>query len=278
VIARVAISERCRPGGEVNEDYLAFLEAGAGGIGLVERNFGSGHDPEALFHFIESGLKATTAEPAIETILPPTGVATPANVGERLGELARSVRRFAVFDPLAVVVGSGPAGPLDPDEARDLLVTALQQVTRTAARLHPRGIPLGLDISADDALVASVPDAEELIDEVGEPGLRIVLRADRVLGDEQDIEDAIASADRIGCVRIPVSLLGKDSSAALGELAKLIAGLTAARYQGFYELVPEGAPESIPTARLGEAVRRLSRLHDEAQSRNAEGVHGVQQS
>ncbi|MBS1861404.1 MAG: TIM barrel protein [Actinobacteria bacterium] len=263
MIPRIAISERCRPGANVNEDYLALVEAGAGGIGLSERSFAAGRDPEALFHFIESGLKATTVEPAIATILPASPGEDPVDPAERIAAIAHSLRRFAVFDPHAVVIGSGalPAGA-SVAEAWELLADGVRQLARTARGLHPRGVPLGIAPGDGDSLVRTPADAARLIDAAGEPAVRIVVAAGA--GGEASLAEAIASAPRIGCVRVSLSLLDAEPGPD-GSIGALISGLTASGYRGWYELTP-GAEEAPPAAaELADAVVRLAALHEEAQ-------------
>ncbi|MBS1881354.1 MAG: TIM barrel protein [Actinobacteria bacterium] len=264
MIPRIAISERCRPGANVNEDYLAFVEAGAGGIGLSERSFADGRDPEALFHFIESGLKATTVEPALATILPVGPGEDPAGPAERIAVIAHSLRRFAVFDPHALVVGSGAApARASAEEAWELLADGVRQLARTARGLHPRGVPLGIAPGDGDSLVRTPADAARLIDAAGEPGVRIVAVAGA--GGEASLAEAIASAARIGCVRISLSLLDAEPGPD-GSIGALISGLTAGGYRGWYELTPGSAEEARPApAELADAVVRLTALHQEAQ-------------
>ena len=155
-----------------DEDLEAFRAGGAEGIGVAEAKLPEdGDDREALAKFRASGLQATVCLPSLLSILPLPDFPGPDDPAERIDGLAASIRRLARFEPVTVLCLTGPAGDRDPAEARRIAVEGLRELAGVA---REEGVSLALEpIHASYAerftLVDTIPDALDLLEEVGEP-------------------------------------------------------------------------------------------------------------
>jgi sugar phosphate isomerase/epimerase len=157
------------------DDLRTYAAAGVDGIGVWELKLGDGPDDDALERFAESGLGSATAVPAVPSILPLPLLPGPADPTQRIASLCASVHRLAAFAPAAVLCFTGPAGGLDPDEARATVVDGLRIVAAEAARA---GVKLALEPFQREGIENwSIPntlaDAADLIEEVGSEAIGI---------------------------------------------------------------------------------------------------------
>jgi sugar phosphate isomerase/epimerase len=179
VIERFAVAEVTGPHLTFVEDIRVYLEAEVGGMGVWEYKLGRGGDAALLDDFRASGLRATLAVPRVWSILPDRLCPGPDAAADRIDLMCASVRRLAPLDPVAIGVHTGPVGRGDVRQARQTIVTGLRKLARTAATLHPAGIDIAIEPVAPELgrgdPVTSLPSAADLIDEVGEPNLKIVV-------------------------------------------------------------------------------------------------------
>jgi sugar phosphate isomerase/epimerase len=174
---RFSVSEITTMRLSFDEDLAAYREAGAEGIGIW--NFKLGDDPskdaEAAAKLRDSGLKATTCSPGTLSIYP-VPFPGPQDPEERTRELCATIERFARFGPDTVLCLTGHPGDTPAAEARRVVVEGLRRAAKTAAE---HGIALGLEplhreVYGHWSMIYSIPETIELIDEVGEPNLRLL--------------------------------------------------------------------------------------------------------
>jgi len=157
------------------EDLVSYREAGADGIGLWEFKLPEGPDEEAVRKLKESGLPATVCIPATLSPLPVT-FPGPTDPEERIEGLCAAIRRFAPFEPLAVLCLTGDRGQLGHEEARAIVVGGLRRAAKVCAEY---GITLGLEplhreIYADWTTITTIPETISMIDEIDEPNVKVL--------------------------------------------------------------------------------------------------------
>ena len=194
---RFSISAVSTLAASLGEDLDAYAAAGVDGIGIWELKLPPGDDAESLARVRGSGLEVTNCVPAIPSILPLPLIEGPVEPRERIEAICASIRRLAPFEPQSVVVLTGPAGDLDPAEARRTVAEGLRRIGREALAA---GVRVGLEpmqrLGAGDWTIAtSIPEALELLDEVGEPALGVTFDVWHLWNTEtlhDDIRDHVA--------------------------------------------------------------------------------------
>jgi sugar phosphate isomerase/epimerase len=159
------------------DDVRTYAAAGLDGIGIWEMKLGDGpdsHDTDAaaLETFTASGLGASTAVPAVPSILPLPLLPGPDDPRERTDAILASLHRLAAFGPSAVLCLTGPPGDRDPEEARGAVVDALREI---AAEARSAGVRIALEPFQREgienwSLINTIGDAAALIDDAGESG------------------------------------------------------------------------------------------------------------
>ena len=264
---RFAVSEFSTLNLGYYEDLAAYAAGGAEGIGLAEAKLPEGQDSESLRKLRESGLTATICLPTTLSVLPMPPFPGPEDPQERIESLCASVRRLAPFEPVTLLVLTGPAGDRDPAEARKIAVEGLREVARTA---REAGVPVALEpihASARDefTMVDTIPDAVALVEEVGEP--MGVLFDTWHLWDTPNVLDHIrAEAHRFPAVHVNdwrAETRGWDDRALPGEgvmdLPAIFAALEDGGFDGWFELEvfsTETYPDSLLKLEPAELVRR----------------------
>jgi sugar phosphate isomerase/epimerase len=264
---RFSVSEFSTLNRTFEEDLDAFVAGGAEGIGLAEMKLPDGRDDESLARLRESGLQATICLPATFSVLPLPAFPGPETPEERVASLCASVRRFAPFEPVTVLCLTGPAGDLDPAEARRIAVEGLREVARTGNELGVHVVLEPIHVSARDefTLVATIPEAAELVEDVGEPmGVHFDTWH---LWDTPDVLDHIREhAREFRAVHVNdwrAETRGWDDRALPGEgimnLPAIFGALEAGGFDGWYDLEVfsgEGYPDSLLALEPIELVRR----------------------
>lgn len=264
---RFAVSEFSTLNLGFDEDLAAYAAGGAEGIGLAEAKLPEGEDAESLGKLRESGLTVTICLPTLLSVLPMPPFPGPEDPEERVESLCASVRRLAAFDPVTLLVLTGPAGDRDPEEARKIALEGLREVARTAREV---GVPIALEpihASARDdfTIVDTIPDAVALAEEVGEP-LGILFDTWH-LWDTPDVLDHVRSeAHRFPAVHINdwrAETRGWDDRAVPGEgvmdLPAIFGALEDGGFDGWFELEvfsAETYPDSLLRLDPAELVRR----------------------
>jgi sugar phosphate isomerase/epimerase len=136
--------------------------------------------------------------PATLSVLPLPKLPGSEDPARRVDEICAGIRRLALFDPVTVVCLTGPAGEHEPARARELVVEGLRRVARVA---RDSGVTVALEpihasIRDDWTLVSSIPAAIALLEDAGEPGLRVLFDVWH-LGDAPNVlEDIVREAAR----------------------------------------------------------------------------------
>ena len=156
-------------------DLAIYREAGAQGIGIWEFKLPEGQDIDSAAKLRDSGLAATTCIPGTLSIYP-VPFPGPSDPEERTQGLCDAIERFAVFDPAIVLCLTGHPGDTPESEARRVVVEGLRRAARVAGE---HGIVLGLEplhreLYGHWSMLSSIPETLELIEEVGEPSVRLL--------------------------------------------------------------------------------------------------------
>lgn len=280
MIEQFGVAASSLPALTFEQDLAVLVAAEIGGIGIEESALGAGPDAGRLAQFYESGLRATSAVPTLHSIFPvadPSSAVSDADLAERLGKMCSSVRRLAAFDPVAVKVQAGPLCGRSLAEFRALVVHGLRMLARTATKLHPRPFQIALEPVAPEWAVhgwpvTSLSEAAELIDEAGEPNVRIVL--DTWHQADATIEEIARFTNRVVLVEIAERGQGAlyPAAAASAErhamgadgsgCAVIIRSLFEAGYRGWYEMeAPVGSNPDSVTSALAQARSVFREFH-----------------
>lgn len=161
------------PGTTFEEDVELVAAVGADGLGVCEGKLIEGEEGRQAKALVDAGLAASVCIP--ESIAPlPTepDYPGPTDPDERVEAMAESIRRLAIFEPAVIVVLTGSDAGRDPGEARRIIVEGLRQAARVAAEhdieLSLETIPRG---AVDLSTIETIPEAVELIEEIGAPNL-----------------------------------------------------------------------------------------------------------
>ena len=201
-------------------------------------------------------------------MLPLPAFPGPDDPEERVASLCASVHRLAPFEPETVLCLTGPVGDRDPQEARRIVVEGLREVAQAAEAAGVRVAlePIHASARDDFTIVDNIPDAVDLLDEVGVPSMGILFDTWH-LWDTPDVLDHIrAQAHRFPAVHVndwrdPTR--GWDDSALPGEgimdLPAMFGALEAGGFDGWYELEifsTETYPDSLLKLDPAELVRK----------------------
>jgi sugar phosphate isomerase/epimerase len=198
---RYSIGEYTTPHLTFAEDLAAYREAGAEGIGIDEGL--KLRDPaDDLARFRESGLEATFCFPAVSTVFSGELARGPQDPRARIAEICAGIERFAPYEPVCCVCGSGPGA--EAGDARRLVVDGLREAARVAAALGLRVALEPLHASKRDvwSSITTIPAALELLDEIGEPNFGLVVDVWHLWDTPNVIEHIRANAERIYGVHV----------------------------------------------------------------------------
>lgn len=240
--ARFAVSAATTYHSPFVDDLRNYPAAGIRGIGLWEFKLEGDRDAERAAQLADAGLTPTFCFPLTPGIF--TGnshFAHPKDPDARLTILCESVRRFAVYRPVAVCVLAGAPQADGDAESRKRVVSAFQRVSAVAA---DAGVRLALEVispGSAGSLVQTIPQAMDLIADVGADNIGVLLDnwhiADEPLADITTHIDHIVGVQL--CDRKPDSR-GRFDRAMPGEgvlpVADVIRTATRAGYTGWYEL------------------------------------------
>jgi sugar phosphate isomerase/epimerase len=165
---KLSLSEISTVNASFEEDVAAYAAAGFDGIGIWEMKLPE--DDGANRALLQNaGLGVASCIPTVPSLLPLRlpGMEGPPDVEERVAAISASVRRLAAFEPECMLCLTGPAGELEPERARELVVAGLRQVAGAA---RESGVRFGLEPSHPAqhetvSFVNSVADALALLEE-----------------------------------------------------------------------------------------------------------------
>jgi sugar phosphate isomerase/epimerase len=242
---RFAVSQITTFRSSFDEDLTAYRDAGADGIGIWEFKVPAGEDAEWLARLRDSGLVVTTCVPDTASILP-LPMPGPTSPRERTDALCAAIGRLAAFEPAAVLVLTGHPGALDPREARRLLVEGLRRAARVAA---DHGIVLALEplhrqVYADWSTIATIAGAVALMDDVGEPNVRLLVDVYNLWDTDTLLDDIGMYAGRLGPgVHVcdwrepPRNAFDRAlPGEGIADLPQILGALDAAGFDGWFEL------------------------------------------
>lgn len=241
---RFSVSEFSTLNLSFEQDVAAYAVGGAKGIGLAEVKLPEGRDAESRALLRDAGLAATICLPAIISILPIGMSPEPQEPEARVESLKASIRRLAAFEPSAVMFLTGVPGDLDPAEARRIAVEGAGELSRAGREAGVRVMLEPIHRSAADefCMVSSLPEAIELLDEVGEP-LDILFDTWHLWDTPNVVELACVNAHRFPSVHIndwrnPTR--GWDDRVLPGDgvidLPAIFGALEAGGFDGWYDL------------------------------------------
>jgi len=196
---RFSVSEITTFRQSFDEDLANYAAAGAEGIGVWEFKLPEGGDAETVAKLKASGLQATTCIPGTLSIYP-VPFPGPSDPAERTAELCAAIRRFAPFEPEVVLCLTGHPGPgADPVESRRVIVDGLAQAARVAGEY---GLTLGLEplhraIYGTWSTIASIPETIALLDEIGEPNVKLLYDVYHLWDTEDVLADTVRYGSRI---------------------------------------------------------------------------------
>jgi sugar phosphate isomerase/epimerase len=261
------------------EDVEAYRQAGADGIGVWEVKLPEGEDAAALEAFEKSGLGSAAAVPLFPSILPLPHMEGPADPQERVDTICRSIHRLARFRPSGIVCLTGPAQGRGADDARSIVVDGLRTIAGEAERA---GVRVGLEpinrIGGENwTTISSIPDAVEILDDVGHPALGLQLDTWHLWNTETLLDDIGREAHRFVGVHLadwrePTRgwcdrVLPGDGTAGLQAI---VGALEHAGWNGLYDLeifsdngtFGNAWPDSLWDVPAGELARRGRRAFD----------------
>jgi len=198
---QISISECTTYEASFDEDVAAYRAARADGIGIWEFKLPDGRDAESIATLKDAGLAASVCVPMVPSVYPDAYFAEPREPAARVDALCAAVRRFAAFDPAAILVVTGDPSDRDRAEMRRVTVDGLRTVADTAADL---GQTLGLEAyrATSGSLISTIPGMIDLADEIDRPNVRLVVDTWHVWDDDGVFRDLERYADRMVAVQV----------------------------------------------------------------------------
>jgi sugar phosphate isomerase/epimerase len=270
-LSRWAINQLCSPHSSFEDDLRDYAAAGAHGIGIYEPKLdGRLTDADRASRMRDAGMRAVMCVPTCGSLLPDGFFREPVDPAARIEALCASIRRFAAFDPVTVMVLPGSWTERGPERDRELAVEGLRAVAACATDV---GVTLGLEAlrPTSGALVTTLADAAALLDDAGVSGFGLVLDTWHVWDTPDVLGDIARTADRVVGVQVadwrdPTRgwcdrILPGDG---IADLVGMLGTLERAGFDGWYELeifsddgtYGEAYPDSLYLLGNAELARR----------------------
>ena len=197
---RFSISEASTHPATYEEDLAAYKAGGADGIGIWEFKLPDGDDGRSIDALRASGLTPTICVPKAPCILPDFLFPEPRDPVERRKALCASVRRFAAFNPVGVMVVPGPPGD-DPAQTRRMVVEGVKAAADVAGEL---GVTIGFEQIRNDAgsLIWTLPQTLDIIEDIGAPNIKIIFDTWHFWDLPGVVDDLRKYADRFICIQV----------------------------------------------------------------------------
>jgi sugar phosphate isomerase/epimerase len=266
---RLSISECTTYSASFDDDLAAYGAAGVDGIGLWEYKLPKGQDDRSREALRKSRLLATLCVPEVPCIAPDPFFREPQDPRSRREALCAAIRRLAIFDPVAVMVLTGAPGD-DAAKTRRTVVDGLRAAAEVAAEM---GVTLGLEPirQTSGSLVTTLPDAIELIEEIGATNISIIYDTWHFWDVQGVLEHLRTHANRLIGIQVndwrePTRswcdrVLTGDG---IIDLPAIFSTLEGAGYNGWYDvevfsdngLFGNSYPDSLWNLEAGELARR----------------------
>jgi sugar phosphate isomerase/epimerase len=250
------------------EDLAAYRAAGVDGVGIWEFKLPKGQDARSVDALRASGLAATICVPEVPCIMPDSYFREPRDPLSRRKELCASIRRFAAFNPVGVMVLSGAPGA-DPVADRRTVVEGLKAAADAAGEA---GVTLGFEAIRKDAgsLISTMPEMLGILEDIGAPNIKIIFDTWHFWDLPGILDDLRKYADRFICIQVndrrrPRSwadrLLPGDGDL---DLPGFFGALESGGFKGWYDLEVfsdngmwgDAYPDSLYNVKPTEAAER----------------------
>jgi sugar phosphate isomerase/epimerase len=197
---KLSISETTTYPATFEEDLAAYKAAGVEGIGIWEFKLPKGKDAKSIDALRASGLQATICVPDVPCILPDAYFREPRDPKERRKELCATIRRFAAFKPVGVMVLSG--APSDnPASDRRTIVEGLKAAADAAGEV---GVELGFEAIRKDAgsIISTLPETLGILEDIRAPNIRVIFDTWHFWDLPDIVNDLRKHADRFIAIQI----------------------------------------------------------------------------
>jgi sugar phosphate isomerase/epimerase len=182
------------------EDLAAYKAAGVDGVGIWEFKLPEGQDARSVDALRASGLTATICVPEVPCILPDAYFREPRDPLARREALRGSIRRFAAFNPVGVMVFAGAPGD-DPAQDRRTVVEGLKAAADTAGEA---GVALGFEALRREAgsMIWTLPETLGILEDIGAPNISVIFDAWHFWDLPNILDDLQKYADRFICIQV----------------------------------------------------------------------------
>jgi sugar phosphate isomerase/epimerase len=268
---RLSISEPTTHPASFEEDVEAYSGAGLEGIGIWEYKLPKGDDRRLRDLLVTSNLKVSVCVPEVPSVIPEPFFSKPQEPTARRKELCSAIRRLAVFDPVSIMVLTGPPGE-DPAHTRRIVVEGLRAAADVAGEI---GVTLGLEPYRRDAgsIITTLSETLELIEEIGATNVGIIYDTWHFWDLPGVLDDLRKHVDRLVCIQVndwreprgwADRLLPGDG---IIDLPSIFNTLDQAGYAGWYdvEIFSDNGvfgntyPDSLWNVEAGELAKRSVR-------------------
>ena len=260
---KLALSEISTVTASFGEDVAAYAAAGFDGIGIWEMKLPADDEANAAV-LRDAGLGVANCIPTVPSVLllRLPGMEGPPEAEERIAALCASMKRLARYEPESVLCLTGPAGDLEPERARRLVVEGLREI---AAAAREAGVHLGLEPAAPRqretvSFVNSVADALALLDEAGLEDVGIMVDTYNLWHEEPRALARIAELVTGLHVADEPAEPGRDDRVLPGEggprSAEHVRALVEAGWEGYLDVEIFSTPARFWGLPVDEAARR----------------------
>jgi sugar phosphate isomerase/epimerase len=190
---RFSVGQYTTPHLSFAEDLAVYQEAGAEGIG-IDAGLKLRERVDDLARYRDSGLQATFCMPAPNSVFPGRHDRGPADPARRVDAMCDGVRELAPYEPVCLVIGTGPIPEDQLDEAYPFAVDSLRRVARAAADVGQTIAfePLHASLGASWSFLTDLPTTLKLIEDVGEPNTGVLFDVWH-LWDTPNVEEVLAA-------------------------------------------------------------------------------------
>jgi sugar phosphate isomerase/epimerase len=260
---KLSLSEISTVGASFEEDVAAYAAAGFDGIGIWEMKLPA--DDGANTALLEdAGLGVANCIPTVPSVLPLRlpGMEGSAEVDARVAALCASMHRLARYRPESVLCLTGPAGDLDVEQARQVVVEGLREI---AAAARDAGVRLGLEPATPRqretvSFVNSIDDALSLLAEAGLEDVGIMADTYNLWHEEPRAVARIAERVTGLHVADEPAEPGRTDRVLPGEggprSAEHVRALVEAGWEGYLDIEIFSTPDRFWALPVDEAARR----------------------